>query len=45
MLLEEPDGKNGYCPSKLYTMNDAKVFVYFSGYVASSDLKHVAKFY
>ena len=28
-----------------FTMNDTKVFVYFSGYDASSDLKHVAKFY
>ena len=28
-----------------FTMNDTKVFAYFSGYDASSDLKHVAKFY
>jgi hypothetical protein len=27
-----------------FTMNDTKVVVYFSGYNASPDLKHVAKF-
>jgi hypothetical protein len=39
-----PFGSELFESTGCFTMNDTKVFVYFSGYNASSDLKHVAKF-